>query len=242
MVIAAFVIGVMVGRLPQIVRLIKALLRGALRSTTILAAQLPESLGRNDGHDDDMIMDEPQKSPRLEDYLSAEADVRLDNHPDAILNPVLLHAVHKAKEEERQRRRLEQRRADLAAAGLTDAQIDTAVQEGGTLDAGSYMEVRIRLGTHICLGCRPDIDCKLARWKDHIPLISLCALPFRLVTAKAEGNLSARREWGSLWSYRKLGERCRYPAAQGSASECDIHSPLASHIPHWRAHRHADTR
>lgn len=91
---------------------------------------------------------EEEKDP-MADFLNLDEDAGLDDHPDIDLNPVMMFQIKKAKDAQR----IQKQREELAAEGLTEAEIDDRIAEGAGGGAGdgkpNALQVLIAAGARV---------------------------------------------------------------------------------------------
>lgn len=91
---------------------------------------------------------EEEKDP-MADFLNLDEDAGLDDHPEIELNPVMMFQIKKAKDAQR----IQKQREELAAEGLTEAEIDDRIADGATGGAGdgkpNALQVLIAAGARV---------------------------------------------------------------------------------------------
>jgi len=96
----------------------------AMRSFTIKIPK-PEEGDKGDDDGDEVDKEDDHNTDDILDYLSFTAS-GLDDHPDVVLNPILMFQIGKAKQQAREKKRLEM----LANEGLTEEEIADALLQG----------------------------------------------------------------------------------------------------------------
>ena len=136
----ALVVGLLVGfllgaRTRQLAAKLKEVGR-AMRSLTAVfkikdagAMDSAEAMQEGEQEDEEEAKqkDVEEETDPMADFLNLNEEAGLDDHPDIDLNPVMMFQIKKAKEAQK----LQKQREELAAEGLTEAEIDERLAEGG---------------------------------------------------------------------------------------------------------------
>ena len=134
----ALVVGLLIGfligaRTRQIAAKLKEIGRAVLSLRLLLKikeSSMDSAEAMQDGDQDDeeeqkMKDGEEEKDP-MADFLNDAEEQGLDDHPEIELNPVMMFQIKKAKDAQR----VQKQREDLAAEGLTEAEIDERIAAG----------------------------------------------------------------------------------------------------------------
>jgi len=132
----------------------------AIRSFTI---KIPSSdaasgaMGAASANDDEAENEDvDNKVPSIDDYMNSQLESRFDDHPDLFVNPVLLYQIKIEGDQQRELKRLAERKQLLEQEGLSAEELAERLAEGDGLDLGRGTQQRNALQTLISVGARVE--------------------------------------------------------------------------------------
>jgi len=155
-----FLLGFILGtRGKQILATLKVMHKALLSTFSIKIPPTAEEDGKDDGDENDMQGEDEANTEGIDDFLSTDANPAMDDHPEVEINPVLMYLVRKAKDRQREERKLKaisEMRDKLVAEGYSEDEIVAKLAEDASMGEGGLPVRQNALAVLISVGARVE--------------------------------------------------------------------------------------